>query len=587
MASTPGGRRGRGRGRGNHGRGGGRGFGKATLPVSPLKGKAPQRETPAPESHSHPGATVDMAEYPRQQDIEGRNRALRQEFEKKTREARHRPLPLPQDLSLLLAAIFKLEKRDGLQVRVPASTQYEHRIPEFSPTIHPHRLREVLDSLATLLVSQPKHEVLAIALRVRGSEQKLELVLSGNTEIQSATRKHLGDIWSFMKRLSNRYYAIHELDPTDDSPKQPANDPEFRRIRDDFARCSMQYTWRRLQHRFNCKVNDLRRLPSDAIPPNHPFHSVRRSVLCVVAAFTREQNPQYGKPKDDDMDGWHMLHICLRECRNAIRHFFDEGGFQGIDANIILPFVKLENYLRKIASLHNSYEILFRAAISPSCRTLFTMSILVTDLPEVSVKLSQCPQKPEQWEYILEDALGWYNEENKRHNASTRVMDIQTISEDSTFMARQDISRTVVLHCEVKLLATIERAQQQNPRLPKAYTYVGVSKLSCNGCDSFFRAFNTIHNTTWMTKGSHGKSYYPWMFPAAVPKREDVLKATYYNVVSRWVTSYKGYVPQFVPLLPDSRAQSARSTGVLGDLDDEIDNVVSYLKNRLKPEDLE
>ena len=77
------------------------------------------------------------------------------------------------------------------------------------------------------------------------------------------------------------------------------------------------------------------------------------------------------------------------------------------------------------------------------------------------------------------------------------------------------------------------------------------------------------------------------MFPAAVPKREDVLKATYYNVVSRWVTSYKGYVPQFVPLLPDSRAQSARGTGVLGDLDDEIDNVVSYLKNRLKPEDLQ
>ncbi|KAL1855113.1 hypothetical protein Plec18167_002099 [Paecilomyces lecythidis] len=586
MASTPGGRRGRGRGRGNHGRGPGRGFGKATPPVSPLKDKTPARETPASDSHSHPGTAVDMAEYPRQQDIEERNRTLRQEFEKRTREPRHRPLPLPQDLSLLLAAIFKLEKRDGLQVPAPASTQSERRIPEFSPTIPSRRLIEVLDSLATLLVSQPKHEVLAVALRLRGNEQRLELLLSGNAEIQSATRKHLADIWNFMKRLSDRYYTVHKHDPTDDSPTQPANDPEFRQIRDDFARCCMQYTWRRLQHRFNCKVNDLRRLPSDTIAPSHRFHSVKLSILRVVAAFTRELNPEYGKPQDDDLDGWRMLQICLRECRNAIRGFFDEGGFQGIDVNLILPFVKLENYLRKIASLHNSYEILVRAAISPSCRPLFTMSMMVTDLPEVSVRLPQCPQKPEQWEYVLEDALGWYNEENKRNNASTRVMDIQTISKDTAFMAKQDISRTVVLHCEVKLLAAIERAQRQNPKLPKAYTYIGVSKLSCNGCDSFFRAFNTVHNTTWLTKGGHGKSYYPWMFPAAVPKREDVLKATYYNVVSRWVTSYKGYVAQFVPLLSDSRAQSARSTGILGDMDDEISDVVSRLNSILKPEDL-
>ncbi|KAJ9313780.1 hypothetical protein DTO271D3_5874 [Paecilomyces variotii] len=522
-----------------------------------------------------------MAESTRQDDLKEKNSALQKDFANRTREPRRTPVPIPHDLSWLLAAISKLEKKDGLQVQAPLSTRNEHRIPRFSPTAHPHRLTEVLDSLATLLVSQPKHEVFAIGLRLRGSDQKLELFLSGNTQIQSTTRKHLRDIWDFMKRLSDCYYAVYRGDPTDYSPRNPTNDPVFRETEALFARHCLRFTWRRLQHIFNLKFNDLRGISLATVPPGHPFHSVRRAIIRVVGVFLREQNPAYGMPADDDRDGWRMLRICLLDPRNAIRKFLDESGFQGLHINIALPFAELEDYLRKIASHYNSYEILVKAAVSLSCRPLFTFTTSVIDLPESSASLPQRPQKPEDWEAVLEDALGWYNEENKRNNTLTRVMNIEVIAQDTVFMAKQDISRTAVVHCEVKLLAAIESEQRDNPGLPKAYTYIGMSKLSCTGCDSFFRAFNTVHNTTWTTRGSHGKSYYPWMFPETVPKREDVLKATYYNVVSRWVTSYKGYVPQFVP-----RAQSARSTGVLGDLDDEIDDVVSYLKNRLKPEDL-
>jgi len=93
-------------------------------------------------------------------------------------------------------------------------------------------------------------------------------------------------------------------------------------------------------------------------------------------------------------------------------------------------------------------------------------------------------------------------------------------------------------------------------------SYLGVSKLSCHGCSSFVDGFNKVHKTGFMTRGSHGKSYYPWQFPSGnFPKRDELIEATYKMISDSWVDSYNGYRPKFISLRPDSTAESGAAMG--------------------------
>lgn len=138
----------------------------------------------------------------------------------------------------------------------------------------------------------------------------------------------------------------------------------------------------------------------------------------------------------------------------------------------------------------------------------------------------------------------------------------------------------LVVHCETNLLLNIFRTEQSDLRIPKAYSYLGVSKLSspCHGCDSFIKGFNYVHGTRFMTKGcSHGRRksyyYYLWQFPPEnFSKKQDVIEATYKLIADSWVKTYNGYRPEFVA---DSTAQSSGRATVqcdfFGDPDQEKD----------------
>lgn len=120
-------------------------------------------------------------------------------------------------------------------------------------------------------------------------------------------------------------------------------------------------------------------------------------------------------------------------------------------------------------------------------------------------------------------------------------MDMAVISEDTALMAREDITDTLVVHCEVKLLLALQKSHDEQKSIPRAHPYIGGSKLSCNGCDCFFRAFNNTHHTNWKTRGTHGKSYYPWMFPCTFPEQDVVGRFTYSIIAERWLQLYRGY----------------------------------------------
>jgi hypothetical protein len=133
----------------------------------------------------------------------------------------------------------------------------------------------------------------------------------------------------------------------------------------------------------------------------------------------------------------------------------------------LVQFKKINDYLRKIKSLPNSIDILLKAVVSPQCRDLFKGNLILTPLKKMSLKAPDVPRRPEDWERVLEAALG-------RANSKSLYLDLEIINRDAAYMAGDPINPDLVVHCETKLLWEIFRAERSDQRIPKAYSYLGV-----------------------------------------------------------------------------------------------------------------
>ena len=86
--------------------------------------------------------------------------------------------------------------------------------------IHLPRVSKIFDALATLCISQPKGEVIALTLQTLPSG--VALVVAGNSDIPETTRLYLHEIWDVLQQLSRDYAKIHgELNLTH-SLKRPS-----------------------------------------------------------------------------------------------------------------------------------------------------------------------------------------------------------------------------------------------------------------------------------------------------------------------------------------------------------------------------
>jgi len=226
----------------------------------------------------------------------------------------------------------------------------------------------------------------------------------------------------------------------------------------------------------------------------------------------------------------------------------------------IALFGQAGKYLaRKIESFANDIRVLLKAANSPQCRRLFTYGFNVRALPIVNSQTASVPATSEQWETVLEKALLFRNSVKGRMEGDF-LINTKRVMEDTAYMAKEVISQSLVVHCEVKLLTHI--FETETIGIPKTYTYIGVSKLSCRGCQAFFESFNDVHGTSFTTKGSHSKSYWPWQFPQqSFAKRDEVLSQTYWLLAKCWVESYNGYTAKRVSFAPQSSSGSSTGFG--------------------------
>ena len=70
----------------------------------------------------------------------------------------------------------------------------------------------------------------------------------------------------------------------------------------------------------------------------------------------------------------------------------------------------------------------------------------------------------------------------------------------------------VVGRKETSSLRVSGKISQQWKSVP-AFSYLGVSKLSCSPCQAWIEAYNKRDWSKFYTRGSHGKWYWPWAIP--------------------------------------------------------------------------
>ncbi|KAG0131795.1 hypothetical protein HOY82DRAFT_484641, partial [Tuber indicum] len=161
----------------------------------------------------------------------------------------------------------------------------------------------------------------------------------------------------------------------------------------------------------------------------------------------------------------------------------------------------LQRALEKLISLPRHIQSLFGFAHSPRLRPAlqYRMTICAVLGRAQNVKL---PASEDEWKSFLKVASG---EEGPWQEEDARKL-------FKKFGSRE---RECPVHCECRLIQYLQTKHGDSWDNVPAFSYIGVSKLSCSACRVWVEAFNELGGPKFYTRGSHGKWYFPWGMPMA------------------------------------------------------------------------
>ncbi|KAG0632849.1 hypothetical protein HOY80DRAFT_897457 [Tuber brumale] len=114
----------------------------------------------------------------------------------------------------------------------------------------------------------------------------------------------------------------------------------------------------------------------------------------------------------------------------------------------------------------------------------------------------ELPGSQEQWKPILEVV-------------ADRILPWQEGYAGKLAEHHEENIRVCPAHCECSLIQYLTTRHNDSWDKVPAFSYVGVTKLSCSACRIWLEAFNEAGQRKFYTRGSHGKWYWPWGMPTA------------------------------------------------------------------------
>lgn len=429
---------------------------------------------------------------------------------------------------------------------------------EYASRRHPWRLAKCLDSLANLCVSQMASEVLATGLRYGkvNDQQTLEIIIAGNNDVSQQACNHLEQIWGLLRQISETVSQKTGHQRDGNSPVH-LQDQTTKSLIEEFQITALKFSYNRIQRKLFKKMEMF---DSETLKTGQD--KIKEAVF-QLANILRDGNinkPLSAMTDDDLADVCALLHYLSSKISEH---------FPKLDGSKSSPFVR---YLHKIEGIAADWKQLCVTACSPRYIDLFSAEPNIISLRSMPERISTLPKLAKEWEARMKRSLSYYN---CNSNEYEKKRWIDKFPLDCLDIARQNQKKVhkAVVHCEVKLALYL--SMEERDAKPAPYPYIGVSKLSCTGCSKFLVAFNKVHGTNFLTKGQHGKAYFPWGFPKDCPRAKDVLEKQYEELNDWFVSWYTGF--GWGPLAPDSTGQSNPSGSTPVELSDSADRVRKYL----------
>ncbi|RPB04056.1 hypothetical protein L873DRAFT_48125 [Choiromyces venosus 120613-1] len=315
----------------------------------------------------------------------------------------------------------------------------------------------VLDALASISVSEPRHQVVALALQLRSQERRIRLTIAENDDVKDSLVPYLTSVWGKLRALSDEYAGQRAAgeDPQrldgfrGDSRSIP---PDVGlSIRVDIFREIYQYTMQKNQRR----VGKWRHPFSTLI---RQLHKVRGGNLHglekeLESAFFGLDHAYYLLSKQSlTEEDWRHIMIIMRVAADRAKLVTEDNWTCEILANQLkdpeaaVPF-QPRRALEKLTSQHRHFHALVAFAHSPRLRFAFECDLSIATVPKSPDQSVQLPSSVAQWKSIIDNiCMGSYRRGEDWPDQEAE--DLASVFQTPAFSAH--------IHCECALIEYLE-----------------------------------------------------------------------------------------------------------------------------------
>ncbi|PUU81811.1 hypothetical protein B9Z19DRAFT_1062375 [Tuber borchii] len=433
----------------------------------------------------------------------------------------------------------------------------------------------ILDALASICVSNPEKQVVALGLQLKLSEGKLCLTIAQNEQVKSGLVNYLQQVWSMLQGMSVKFKAKRS------ALGQTAESEQYRRVSpnipDDVAwdsrirlfRCIYLYTRDKNQKRVKKPLDTLAEFMERFYKSQGTQHTGSRADLDFAFRALRGAYKNFDSkvtvPQDDRF--WESLYALLEEATCAVTRIIQN---HPVFCSVLVNEVALDNErknsvvfdlghaLQKLTSQHRNIQCLIAFANSPRLQSVLGCQLTIITVPANPKRPIALPLLAVNWKEIIQtmvpphksvggkwvekeaaslvSALAKHRNVNAPVHCECALIEYYTKGAKSTRglnrVPKVSNATTVPLgyRCEENRQPASGRADEWKVvgrkegsarsvkvsdqwKLVPPFNYIGVSKLSCAACQMWMDGYNKRGGKTFYTRGSHGKWYFPWATP--------------------------------------------------------------------------